>query len=180
MKFEETGFEGLWCIATSKYEDERGHFRETYRQREFAHRGVGPFIQDNESFSKKGVLRGMHFQRAPHEQGKLVRVTSGQVLDVVVDIRLDSPTFGKHFKYILSADEGNMLYMPPGFAHGFLTLEDAVFNYKCTDYYNRESEMGIKWDDPALGIDWNHPSPQVSQKDADLRGFEEVMQLLKT
>ncbi len=181
MKFEKTGFDGLWLISTAKYQDDRGYFKETYREQEFLSKGIGPFVQDNESYSKKGTLRGMHFQRAPYAQGKLVRVAAGKVLDVVVDVRPESATFGKHYKCILDVDKGNMLYVPAGFAHGFLTLEDAVFCYKCTDYYHKESEMGIRWNDPVLAIDWHlEGEPNVSPKDAILSGFEEVIQVLNS
>lgn len=180
MIFKETGFNDLWEIHPSIFKDKRGYFLESYRKEEFEEKGIPEFVQDNQSFSSKGVLRGLHFQRAPHEQGKLVSVISGTVLDIVVDIRPDSPTLGDHYKCVLQGELRNMLYVPPGFAHGFLALEDSLFSYKCSGYYHRPSEMGIKWDDPELRINWNHGvAPIVSEKDAYLPGFQEIMAMLK-
>src|SRR5207253_3049470 len=134
----------------------------------------GPFIQDNQSMSHKGVLRGLHFQNPPHEQGKLIRVVRGAVLDVVVDIRKNSKTFGKHFSIELSDTNHKMLWIPTGFAHGFLTLqEQTVFLYKVTDYYSPHSESGILFNDADLNIDWKIQSPLVSQKDRVLPSFKE-------
>lgn len=149
------------------FADDRGSFMETFSQRVFDEViGAQRFVQDNESTSKAGVLRGLHFQLAPHAQGKLVRVSQGEVLDVCVDIRRDSPTFGRHIKVRLSAAEPSFLWVPPGFAHGFVALADGtVFNYKCTDYYQPAAERTIRWDDPELGIDWGVDAPLVSPKD---------------
>jgi dTDP-4-dehydrorhamnose 3,5-epimerase len=160
------------CIPT-KFHDERGYFYESYNQKRFAANGIPEdFVQDNYSFSTKGVLRGLHFQHNPHGQGKLVRVMTGKALDVVVDLRKDSPTFGQHEKFVLDADKGNMLYVPVGFAHGFIALEDTIFVYKCTNFWNKESESGIRWNDPKLGIDWGIKNPIVSDKDQILPDFD--------
>ena len=154
-------------IKPSIYEDERGYFFESYNIEEFEKEGIDVlFKQDNESRSHKGVLRGLHFQNPPYEQGKLVRVIKGAVLDVVVDIRKDSISYGKCVSNILNEENKMIYWIPPGFAHGFLTLEDdTIFNYKCTDVYNRESEDSIRWNDPEIGIDWGIDNPVVSEKD---------------
>ena len=160
------------CIPT-KYHDERGFFYESYNQTRFAANGIPEdFVQDNYSFSTKGVLRGLHFQHNPNGQGKLVRVMTGKALDVVVDLRKDSPTFGQHEKFVLDADKGNMLYVPIGFAHGFIALEETIFVYKCTNFWNKEAESGIRWNDPQLGIEWGVENPIVSDKDQILPDFD--------
>ena len=150
--------EGLYLIEPRIYGDERGYNLETYNARDFHKAGLMmEFVQENQSMSAKGVLRGLHFQKE-HPQGKLVRVTEGEVYDVAVDIRKGSPTYGKWFGTVLSATKKNMLYIPEGFAHGFLVLSDtAEFAYKLSDYYHPEDESGIPWDDPAVGIDWPIP-----------------------
>jgi dTDP-4-dehydrorhamnose 3,5-epimerase len=142
-------------IEPDIWPDERGRFFESFSEKRYADRGiVGPFVQDNVSVSRRGVLRGLHFQH-PHGQGKLVGVLSGEVFDVAVDIRRGSPDFGRWVGVSLSSENGHQLYVPPGFAHGFLVLsESAVFSYKCTDYYDRSAEGTVRWDDPALGITW--------------------------
>ncbi|MCP4520916.1 MAG: dTDP-4-dehydrorhamnose 3,5-epimerase [Cytophagales bacterium] len=179
MEFKQTPIEGVWEIFPRIFEDSRGFFFESFKQEVFEKYVPNTvFTQDNQSYSSKGVLRGLHFQHAPYAQGKLVRVISGKVLDVVVDLRKDSATFGKHHKVILDGEKNNMMYVPGEFAHGFYTLEDAVFSYKCTNHYNKESESGILWDDSALDIDWGIEeglSPIVSEKDLLLKSFEEVM-----
>ena len=130
------------------------------------------FVQDNQSLSKKGILRGLHFQKPPHAQGKLVRVIKGKVLDVIVDIRKSSPTYGEHMKVELSEENFTMLWVPPGFAHGFLTLsEDTIFAYKCTDFYAPESEEGLMWNDAGLAIDWGVSDPSLSDKDKVHQSF---------
>ena len=130
------------------------------------------FVQDNQSLSNKGILRGLHFQAPPHAQGKFVRVISGAVLDVAVDIRKTSPTYGKSASVELTAQNFKMLYIPPGFAHGFLTLEDqTIFTYKCTDYYHPETEGGVRWNSPELNIPWNIENPILSAKDEILPMF---------
>jgi len=167
MEFTRSDIAGLLLIKPSIYEDERGYFFESYNIEEFEKEGIDVlFKQDNESRSRKGVLRGLHFQNPPYEQGKLVRVIKGAVLDVVVDIRKNSISYGKWTSNILSEENKLIYWIPPGFAHGFLTLEDdTIFNYKCTDVYNRESEDSIRWNDPELGIDWGINNPLVSEKD---------------
>lgn len=179
MEFKKTSIEGLIEIYPRVFKDERGYFFESYRKSLFQENGIKEdFVQDNQSFSTKGVLRGLHLQRDPYAQGKLVRVISGKVLDVAVDIRPGSPTFGKHQTFVLSTELQNMVYVPPGFAHGFVTLEDAIFSYKCTNGYNKESEAGIIWNDPDLKIDWQIENPLVSDKDAILPSFKEFSQSL--
>ena len=147
--------------------DDRGYFSESFHIDKFAAYGItDPFVQDNESMSAKGVLRGLHFQAPPYAQGKLVRVVKGSVRDVAVDLRKNSGTYGQWESVVLSGDNKLMMFIPAGFAHGFLTLEDdTVFQYKCTNYYNRESEGGIIWNDPDLAIDWGVDDPIVSEKD---------------
>jgi dTDP-4-dehydrorhamnose 3,5-epimerase len=129
-------------------------------------------VQDNFSFSTAGVLRGLHFQKDPHAQGKLVRCMTGKVKDVIVDLRTSSPTFGQHASFILDADQGNMLYVPAGFAHGFVALEETIFVYKCTDFWNKEAESGLRWNDPSLQISWDIENPIVSDKDQILPLFD--------
>lgn len=158
--------EGLVEIFPRVFHDDRGYFLESFREDWLAGMGIEErWLQDNQSFSQKGTVRGLHFQHEPHAQAKLVRVVSGKVLDVVVDLRKDSPTFGKYFSTVLDSERFNLFYVPKGFAHGFAVLEDAVFVYKCSNYYNRESEGGILWNDPALGIDWGVSDPIISEKD---------------
>jgi dTDP-4-dehydrorhamnose 3,5-epimerase len=169
MQFKTHRIEGLIECFPTKFEDERGHFYESYNQKLFAANGIPQnFIQDNYSFSAKGVIRGLHFQYEPNVQGKLVRCMTGKVMDVVVDIRKDSPTFGQHAKFILDAAIGNMLFVPAGFAHGFVALSETIFVYKCTDYWNKAAESGIIYNDPALNIDWETENPIVSAKDLQL------------
>ncbi|AHW61329.1 dTDP-4-dehydrorhamnose 3,5-epimerase [Draconibacterium orientale] len=162
--------------------DNRGYFMESFRQKVIEeHIGQVNFVQDNESFSQYGVLRGLHFQRPPHTQGKLVRVLQGEVLDVAVDIRLNSPTYGQHVPVRLSADNKRQLWIPRGFAHGFAVLSPtALFSYKCDNYYAPEFDGGLMWNDPAIGIDWQIPDKdiQLSEKDTqhplikDISDFE--------
>jgi dTDP-4-dehydrorhamnose 3,5-epimerase len=169
MQVRHTPIDGLIELIPRVFDDERGHFFETYNKPLFASLGLPmEFVQDNQSFSVRGVLRGLHFQREPFAQGKLVRVISGQVLDVAVDLRADSPTFGQHETFLLDSRLNNMAYIPEGFAHGFLALEDSVFSYKCTNVYEKTAEGGLRWDDPALGIDWGILTPLVSEKDKQL------------
>ena len=146
---------GLYEIQPKVFADNRGYFFESWSQRDFDVAGITyNFVQDNQSKSSKGVLRGLHFQKK-HPQGKLVRVLSGEVFDVAVDIRKDSATYGKWYGVILSAERQNQFFISPGFAHGFLVLSDeAVFAYKCTDFYHPEDEGGIMWNDPSVGIQW--------------------------
>ncbi len=175
MEVQQTGFKGLYKIQPSVFEDKRGYFFESWNQKQFREQGLDfEFVQDNQSMSAANVLRGLHFQVPPWEQGKLVQVIQGSALDVVVDLRKDQSTFGKNYKLVLSSREKNMLWIPPGFAHGFLTLEDnTLFFYKCTQLYNKESERVIFWNDPQLNIDWNTENPIVSEKDKAAMNFRD-------
>jgi dTDP-4-dehydrorhamnose 3,5-epimerase len=167
MIFTPTLFEGLFIIQPAVYGDHRGYFFESYNAEIFKKNGLDlDFVQDNQSMSHKGALRGLHFQAPPHAQGKLVRVVRGAVLDVVVDIRKYSLTYGKHFSIKLTEQNYTMLWIPEGFAHGFSTLEnDTLFSYKCTRVYNKNSEGGILWCDADLGINWEIENPLLSDKD---------------
>lgn len=177
MQIRETSIAGLVEIIPRVFQDDRGFFFESYNEELFKKLGLPTnFVQDNQSFSIKGVVRGLHFQNAPFAQGKLVRVISGRVLDVAVDIRPDSPTFGKHEVFELRSDTNNMAYVPEGFAHGFVALEDSVFSYKCTNFYNKGAESGLLWNDPDLGIDWGVENPIVSEKDIILPTFKELFE----
>ncbi|MFC3813131.1 dTDP-4-dehydrorhamnose 3,5-epimerase [Lacihabitans lacunae] len=179
MEFKKTSIEGLLEISPRIFRDDRGYFFESYSETLFKANGVKEtFVQDNQSFSTKGVLRGLHFQKAPFAQGKLVRVIKGSVLDVAVDLRPNSPTFGKHETFLLTAENQKMVYVPEGFAHGFYTIEEAIFSYKCTNLYDKASEGGIIWNDPTLNIDWNATEPLVSEKDMELPTFEELKKTL--
>jgi dTDP-4-dehydrorhamnose 3,5-epimerase len=176
MQVIKKSLEGLVEIIPTVYSDERGSFYESFNQQIFEAYGLpSHFVQDNQSFSVKGVLRGLHFQRAPFAQGKLVRIVTGRVLDIAVDIRPDSPTFGKHEIIELDAVRSNMLYLPEGFAHGFVALEDSIFSYKCTNLYNKESEGSIIWNDVDLNIDWQVSHPIVSGKDAQALPFSALL-----
>ena len=169
MNFIKTGIEGVVIIEPRLFNDARGYFFESFSQREFdeAVRRVR-FVQDNESRSSRGVVRGLHFQKPPFAQSKLVRVISGAVLDVAVDIRRGSPTFGRHVAVELSGENHRQVFIPRGFAHGFSVLtESVVFQYKCDNYYSPESEGAIAWDDPDLGIDWKTARSDVSLAEKD-------------
>jgi dTDP-4-dehydrorhamnose 3,5-epimerase len=180
MQIRETSIAGLVELTPRVFNDERGMFFESYNEQIFKQLGLPTnFVQDNQSFSIKGVVRGLHFQKAPFAQGKLVRVISGKVLDVAVDIRPESPTFGKHEIFELSSEKNNIAYIPEGFAHGFVALEDSVFSYKCTNIYNKESESGILWNDADLNINWGVEDPIVSEKDAILPTFKSLFGDLK-
>jgi len=164
-------------IKPDIFQDERGYFFESYNETKFREYGIAAhFVQDNESKSQKGVLRGLHFQRPPYAQGKLVRVMKGSVLDVAVDLRHNSPWFGKSVSIVLSESNKWMYWIPEGFAHGFLTLEDnTVFFYKCTHLYQKSAEGSIRWNDPDLNIDWGSANPVLSEKDLNapfLKDFE--------
>jgi dTDP-4-dehydrorhamnose 3,5-epimerase len=165
---------GLLIFEPRVFEDERGLFFESYNEREFC-KIVGntvKFCQDNESLSHKHVLRGLHFQNPPYSQGKMVRVSCGSVLDVAVDLRRSSPFYGQYHSILLSAENRKQFWIPPGFAHGFLALEDnTVFNYKCTNYYSPVSESAIQWNDPTLKINWPVAHPIVSEKDQNAGDF---------
>lgn len=171
---EKTAIEGVLIITPRVFQDDRGSFTESFNMRQFdeATKGEYTFAQDNQSISKKGVVRGLHFQNPPNAQGKLVRVSRGAVLDVAVDLRKSSDTYGQHVAVVLSANNNRQLWIPPGFAHGFAALEDnSTFCYKCTDYYAPESEATILWNDPDLNIDWQIENPIVSQKDIEGQEF---------
>lgn len=168
MEIVKTEIQDLLIIKPRVFEDDRGYFFESYNREGFKDRGIeATFVQDNESRSMKNVLRGLHFQKPPYSQGKLVRVMHGSVLDVAVDLRKHSPTYGKWASIVLSDKNKWMYWVPEGFAHGFLTLEDnTVFFYKCTNVYSRESEGSIRWNDPTLNIDWGKVEhPILSDKD---------------
>ena len=176
FEFKKCSIEGLYEIEPKIFGDNRGYFLETYSEKDFFAAGLTmKFVQDNQSSSTKGVLRGLHFQ-TQHPQGKLVRALFGQVYDVAVDLRKDSPTFGKYYGVILDCEKANMFYIPEGFAHGFYVLSDlAVFAYKCTDFYDPKGEGGLMWNDPAIGIDWKSVAPDVnpllSEKDGKHPAF---------
>jgi len=176
--FTKTPIEGLVIIEPRAFPDERGYFVESYKQSDFEKAGIlGPFVQDNHSRSKRGVLRGLHFQRPPYAQGKLVRVSRGRAWDVAVDLREGSPTFGKYFALELSESNRLMFWIPAGFAHGFLALEDDTeLQYKCTAEYNAASDGGLRWNDPDIAIAWPDIGipPLVSAKDAALPTLREV------
>ena len=167
MDIKTTPIEGLLIIEPQVFTDPRGYFYESYNKEKFVAAGINiEFVQDNQSLSQKGIVRGLHFQAPPFDQGKLVRVIQGAVLDVAVDIRKNSPTYGQNFSIELSAQNRTMFYIPPGFAHGFETLEDnTIFSYKCGNYYNKDSEQGILWNDATLNIDWGVNTPVLSEKD---------------
>lgn len=182
MNFIPTAIEGIILIEPRVFVDSRGYFYESFRSDLFQAQGLTPnFIQDNESRSSYGVIRGLHFQTGPHAQAKLVRVLEGVVLDVAVDLRAGSPTFGKHVSALLSAENKRQLFIPRGFAHGFSVLTpNAIFSYKCDNYYNRESERGIKYNDEALGIDWQVELAHavISEKDQTLPTLAEYLHTL--
>jgi dTDP-4-dehydrorhamnose 3,5-epimerase len=169
MKLEATALTDVFIIEPSVFGDQRGFFMETWNQQAFGEAGLDiDFVQDNHSRSAGGILRGLHYQ-TEQTQGKLVRVSSGEVYDVAVDLRRSSPTFGQSLGVLLSADNNRMLWVPPGFAHGFYVTSDmADFQYKCSDYYHPDSEISLAWDDPTVGINWplrEGQPPQLSAKD---------------
>lgn len=177
MNITSTPIADLFVIEPKVWKDNRGYFYESYSAKNFEAAGIhATFVQDNQSFSQKGTLRGLHAQKAPFAQGKLVRVIQGSVLDVAVDARRESPTYGQHFSIELSGDNHKQLWVPPGFLHGFLTLEDdTIFTYKVTNYYDKESEIGVIWNDPTLNINWsatlNRSELLLSEKDLILPAF---------
>lgn len=181
MEIIETGLNGLLVIRPRIYKDERGYFFESFSQKEFEEKvGKVVFVQDNESSSSYGVLRGLHFQKPPFTQAKLVRIVSGKVMDVAVDIRRDSPTFGKHYSVELSDENKLQLFIPHGFAHGFVVLsERAVCQYKCDNYYAPDHAEGIKWDDEQLNIDWKLSLKDIllSEKDKNNSTFDQSYKL---
>jgi dTDP-4-dehydrorhamnose 3,5-epimerase len=169
MPFTDTGFPGLKIFEPQTYGDHRGYFLESFNENTFKEAGIeARFVQDNESRSQYGVVRGLHYQLNPYSQAKLVRVISGKVLDVVVDIRKGSPTYGQKFEMLLSGENKKQLFIPRGFAHGFSVLEDqTIFSYKCDNFYNKESEGGILFTDPTLSIDWQVPADLMLISDKD-------------
>lgn len=181
MEVIKTELEGVMIIEPRIFKDERGYFYESFSQREFEEKVCKTvFVQDNQSKSGYGVLRGLHFQKAPYEQAKLVRVVSGTVLDVAVDIRRDSPTFGQHVAVELSGENHRQLFIPQGFAHGFVVLsEEAVFQYKCDNFYAPQCEGAIIWNDPDLAIDWRIPADEIilSGKDKEHPQLKDITEL---
>ena len=173
MNFIEQNIKGVWVVELKRFGDSRGYFSEVFKQADFdAHIGHVDFVQDNESFSTQGVLRGLHFQRGEWSQAKLVRVSRGTVLDVVVDLRNGSPTWGQHVAVELSAETGRQLFIPRGFAHGFVVLSDvAQFQYKVDNLYAPQSEATLRFDDPALGIDWRINPANMLLSEKDLKGL---------
>ncbi len=167
MEIIETKIKDLYIIKPKVFADARGYFFESYNKDAFTKQGIPvEFVQDNQSLSNKGVLRGLHFQAPPFAQGKLVRVIKGSVLDVAVDIRKNSPTYGQHVSVELTEENKTMFFIPPGFAHGFATIEDnTIFSYKCTQTYNKESEGTLLWNDTELAINWILENPLLSEKD---------------
>lgn len=180
MKVIETHLKGCFVIEPTVYKDERGTFMESFNHQKFEE-ALGTkinFVQDNESVSKKGVVRALHMQKEPYSQAKLVRVVKGRVLDVAVDYRKDSPTFGQHFSIELSRENGKQLFIPRNFLHGFSTLEDdTIFNYKCDNYYQTGSELGVIYNDETLGIDWklNESEIILSEKDRKLACLDKTI-----
>ncbi len=178
--FTKTEIENLIIVEPAVFIDDRGRFLESFKKPDFVENGIdADFVQDNHSVSKAGVIRGLHFQKAPAAQGKLVRVVRGKAYDVAVDLRPDSATYKKWFGIELSEHNHKMLYVPAGFAHGFAALEDdTVFLYKCTGYYSKEHDAGIRWDDPEIGVNWPVGDPLISEKDKELPLLSEIPQLV--
>ena len=180
MKISETNLKGCFLLEPKVFVDKRGLFFESFKKNELE-KALGykvSFVQENQSISKRGVLRGLHFQKGDAAQAKLVKVVKGEVLDVIVDIRKDSPTFGQHFKIRLTAENKKMLFIPRGIAHGFLSLsEEVIFTYKCDNYYHHKAESGILYNDADLGIDWEFPQEQIllSPKDLQLPLFKTII-----
>jgi dTDP-4-dehydrorhamnose 3,5-epimerase len=175
MRFTETRFDGVFVIELERHEDQRGFFARSFCSKEFAAQGLpGGFVQCNISYNRRrGTLRGMHYQVAPCEEGKLVRATRGSILDVVLDLQRFSPSFREWSSFELSEENGRALYIPPGFAHGFQTLtDDAEVFYQMTEFYDPRSARGVRWDDPAFGIQWPIASPMLSERDASFPDFE--------
>ncbi len=174
MKIDKTEFRDLLIISPDVYSDTRGLFFEPFNEARFRiDTGLNlTFVQDNESVSKKNVIRGLHFQVPPKAQAKLIRVVSGSVLDVVVDLRKFEPTYGQHYKILISAENKKQLFVPEGFAHGFLVLEEnTVFSYKCSNYYSKDLDSALSWNDPSFAIDWGIQNPILSAKDRDALKF---------
>ena len=176
VEIEYTPIEGLLLIRPKIYSDKRGHFYENFNLKLWNSMGLPTdFAQENRSFSVKNTLRGLHFQTPPHGQGKLIQVLKGRVLDVAVDIRRGSKTYGQNFMIELGENDVTQMYIPEGFAHGFCALEDSVFNYKCTSYYEPSAEKSILWNDPDLNIDWGISNPILSVKDSEGQLFKDFV-----
>ncbi len=176
MEVKPTGIDQLVEIIPTVYKDDRGWFVEFYKEEVFRkHNLYYNFVQENKSFSKKGVIRGLHMQLEPFSQAKLVSVIQGKVLDVVVDLRKGSKTFAQVYYCMLDSAVNNMLMVPAGFAHGFAALEDSIFFYKCSNHYHKDSETGLLWNDPELNIDWQVPNPIISEKDQQLPTLAELL-----
>ena len=176
MKVEKTDIEGLLVFTPDVFEDYRGYFYESFNKKRYKEFGLDTeFVQDNISKSSYGTIRGLHYQVEPYAQGKLCYIIEGKALDIAVDIRSSSPTFGKHFTVELSEDNKKQLWIPPGFAHGFAALsEEVIFYYKCTNFYNKASERSIYFADEELGIDWGIENPTVSEKDLRAKKFKDI------
>ena len=182
MNFIKTDLEGCYILEPNLHNDERGYFMESFNENIFNKEtgNTTHFVQDNQSFSSKGVLRGLHYQVKEHAQAKLIRVLSGEVLDIAVDIRQNSTTYGKHVSIILSESNQKQIFIPKGFAHGFLVLsETATFFYKCDNFYNKESEGGIIYNDPTLNINWGDEKEKwiISEKDVNLPTFDKAKKI---
>jgi dTDP-4-dehydrorhamnose 3,5-epimerase len=179
MKFTETKIKGLFIVEPKLWRDDRGYFYESYSKNAFEQAGIfADFVQDNQSLSQKGTLRGLHAQKDPSAQGKLVRVIQGSVLDIAVDIRRNSSTYGQHVSIELNGSDHKMFWVPPGFLHGFVTLEDkTIFTYKVTKLYDKAAEIGVHWNDSDLNIDWgiNHSEIILSDKDKELPQFKDFV-----
>lgn len=178
MDIQETKLKDVLIITPKVFSDDRGYFLESFRKKVFAERGLNyDFVQDNISRSKQNTIRGLHYQAGEFAQGKLCQVVYGRVLDVAVDIRFGSPTFGQYVATVLSDENHDQLWIPPGFAHGFSVLSDtAIFHYKCTNYYDKESERAILFNDKQLNIDWNIKEPLISPKDLEAKLFKDIEQ----
>ncbi|MFD1316297.1 dTDP-4-dehydrorhamnose 3,5-epimerase [Namhaeicola litoreus] len=172
MTIKTTDLEDVLLITPKVFYDERGYFMETFNQKNFERFSDLTFVQDNESLSQKNVLRGLHFQKPPFAQAKLIRVVQGSIYDVAVDLRKDSPNYGKYYGHILSAENKHQLFIPIGFAHGFLSREDnTIINYKCSNFYQKEAEDSILWNDENLNIPWGVEHPIITEKDKHAQKF---------
>jgi dTDP-4-dehydrorhamnose 3,5-epimerase len=176
MEFCKTKIDGVLILKPKVFPDERGYFFESYSEKNFLEEGLFlDFVQDNISFSKKGTVRGLHYQVGEFAQGKLCQVLSGKVIDVAVDVRFNSPTFGEHVAVELSGENHNQIWIPPGFAHGFSVLSDtAIFHYKCTAFYSKQDERAILFNDPDLNIDWQVDALNISEKDLQGKSFKDI------